>query len=70
MIVLKISVGHLITPKEKEKEADILKATVGHHVQQLFPENVAFTIASFLVEDLEEKRKNTNYYAQHSTEKR
>ena len=34
---------------------EILKTTVGHALKQLFPENVAFTIASFLVEDLEEQ---------------
>jgi hypothetical protein len=34
---------------------EILKTTVGHALKQLLPENVAFTIASFLVEDLEEK---------------
>ena len=34
---------------------EILKTTVGHIWEQLFPENMAFTIASFLVEDLEEK---------------
>ena len=34
---------------------EVLKTTVGHALKQLFPENVAFTIASFLVEDLEEK---------------
>ncbi len=36
---------------------EILKSTVGHALKQLFPENVAFTIASFLVEDLEEKKE-------------
>ena len=34
----------------------ILKTTVGHALKQLFPENVAFTIASLLVEDPEEKK--------------
>ena len=57
MAVLKISVGHLITPKEKEKETDILKTTVGHALKQLFTDNVAFTIASCLAEDPEEKRE-------------
>ena len=33
----------------------ILNSTIGHALHQLFPENVAFTIASFLVEDLEEQ---------------
>ena len=36
---------------------EILKTAVGHALKQLFPENVAFTIASFLVEDPEEKRE-------------
>ena len=34
---------------------EILKTTVGHALNQLFPENVAFTIASFLVEDPHDK---------------
>ena len=34
----------------------ILKATVGHALKQLLPENVAFIISTFLVEDPEEKR--------------
>ena len=34
---------------------EILKTTVGHALKQLLPENMAFTIASFLVEDLDEK---------------
>ena len=37
---------------------EILKTTVGHILEQLFPENMAFTIASFLVEDLEEKEED------------
>ena len=38
---------------------EILKTTVGHALKQLFPENVAFTIASFLVEDPEEQKRKT-----------
>ena len=34
---------------------EILKTTVGHALKQIFTDNVAFTIASFLVEDIEEK---------------
>ena len=34
---------------------EVIKTTVGHALKQLFTENVAFTIASFLVEDPEEK---------------
>ena len=34
---------------------EILKTTVGHILEKPFPENMVFTIASFLVEDLEEK---------------
>ena len=34
---------------------EILKTTVGYALKQLFTDNVAFTIASFLVEDPEEK---------------
>ena len=37
---------------------EILKTTVGHALKQLLPENMAFTIASFLVEDLEEKEED------------
>ena len=37
---------------------EILKTTVGHALKQLFTENVAFTIASFLVEDPEEKKED------------
>ena len=47
---------------------EILKTTVGHALKQLLPENVAFTIASFLVEDLEEKKRHTKHYAHQSTE--
>ena len=34
---------------------EILKTTVGHALKQLLPEGIAFAIASFLVEDSEEK---------------
>ena len=37
---------------------EILKTTVGHALKQLFPENIAFTIASFLVENPEEKEED------------
>ena len=37
---------------------EILKTTVGHILKQLLPENMAFTIASFLVEDPEEKEED------------
>ena len=37
---------------------NVIKTTVGHILEQLFPENMAFTIASFLVEDLEEKEED------------
>ena len=40
---------------------DILKTTVGHHLLNLFTENVAFHIASFLVEDEEENRAKEEY---------
>ncbi len=36
---------------------EVIKTTVGHAITQLFTDNVAFTIASFLVEDPEEKRE-------------
>ena len=35
----------------------ILKTTVGHALKQIFTDNVAFAIASFLVEGPEEKRE-------------
>ncbi len=38
-----------------------LKTTVGHHLKQLLPESVAFTIASFLVEDPKEKKEKEQY---------
>ena len=34
---------------------EILKTTVGHALKQLLPENMVFTIASFLVESDEER---------------
>ncbi len=40
---------------------EILKTTVGHHLKQLFPENIAFDIASFLVEDQEGNRAKEQY---------
>ena len=36
---------------------EILKTTVGHALKQLLPENIAYVIAAFLVEDPEEKRE-------------
>ncbi len=36
---------------------EVNNTTVGHALKQLLPEGVAFTIASFLVEDPEEKRE-------------
>ena len=40
---------------------EIIKTTVGHHLTNLFPENVAFDIATFLAEDPEERRGNEEY---------
>ena len=37
---------------------EVLKTTVGHALKQLLPENMAFTIASFFVIDLEEKEED------------
>ena len=37
---------------------EVLKTTVGHILKQLLPENMAFTIASFLVIDSEEKEED------------
>ena len=34
---------------------EVIKTTVGHALKQLFIDNIAFTIAAFLVEDPEEK---------------
>ena len=42
---------------------EILKTTVGHHLTNLFPENVAFDIAALLVEDPEERRETEQYKA-------
>ena len=36
----------------------IIKTTVGHALKQLFTDNIAFTIAAFLVEDPEEKEED------------
>ena len=36
----------------------LMKTTVGHAIKTLFIDNMAFTIASFLVEDLEEKEED------------
>ena len=39
----------------------VLKTIVGCHLKNMFPENVAFHIASFLVEDEDEKRSKEEY---------
>ena len=39
----------------------VLKTIVGHHLLDLFPENVAFHIASFLEEDKDESRAKQEY---------
>ena len=39
----------------------VLKTIVGHHLLNMFPENVAFHIATFLVEDEEENRGKEQY---------
>ena len=49
---------------------EVIKTTVGYAIKHLFCDNIAFTIASFLVEDPEEKRRITKHYVPHSTEKR
>ena len=36
---------------------EVLKTTVGHALKQFIPENVAFVISTFLVEDPGEKRE-------------
>ena len=36
---------------------EVIKTTVGHALKTLFTDNLAFTIAAFLVEDLEEKEE-------------
>ena len=35
-----------------------MKTTVGHAIKHLFTDNIAFTIAAFLVEDPEEKEED------------
>jgi hypothetical protein len=37
---------------------EVIKTTVGHAIKTLFIDNIAFTIAAFLVEDLEEKEED------------
>ena len=39
----------------------VLKTTVGHHLLNMFTGNVALTIASFLVDDVEENRAKEEY---------
>ena len=39
----------------------VLKTLVGHHLLNMFPENVAFHIATFLVEDEEENSGQEQY---------
>ena len=40
---------------------EILKTTVGHHLVSLFPEGIAFNIATFLEESRSEKRSREEY---------
>ena len=37
---------------------EVMKTTVGHALKQLFIDNIAFTIAAFLVEDPGEKEED------------
>ena len=37
---------------------EVIKTTVGFALKQLFTDNIAFTIAAFLVEDQEEKEED------------
>jgi hypothetical protein len=37
---------------------EVIKTTVGHAIKHLFCDNIAFTIAAFLVEDPEEKEED------------
>ena len=37
---------------------EVIKTTVGYALKQLFTDNLAFTIAAFLVEDPEEKEED------------
>ena len=37
---------------------EVIKTTVGHALKTLFIDNIAFTIAAFLVEDPEEKEED------------
>ena len=37
---------------------EVIKTTVGYALKQLFTDNLAFTIAAFLVEDQEEKEED------------
>ena len=39
----------------------VLKTIVGHHLLNMFPENVAFHIATFLEEDKDESRAKKEY---------
>ena len=44
----------------------IMKTTVGYALKQLFTDNVAFTIASFLVEDPDEKKRGIQSTMRHA----
>ena len=37
---------------------EVIKTTVGHAIKHLFCDNIAFTIAAFMVEDPEEKEED------------
>ena len=46
---------------------EILTTTVGHHLTIMFPEGIAFNIATFLEEDRGEKRNREEYEAFYNT---
>ena len=46
---------------------DIMKTIVGHHLANLFPEGIAFNIATFLEESRREKRSREEYEAFYKT---
>ena len=46
---------------------DTIKTIVGHHLLNMFPEGIAFNIATFLEEDREEKRSREDYEAFYKT---
>ena len=44
---------------------EILRTTVGHHLSNMLPEGIAFTVAAFLEEGREEKKNRERFESWH-----